>query len=198
MSEMGIFFVSESRRHAAPGTERPSGSTLLWAWLASALAASIVLWLAGDLTFYSRFGLRSDDVRSWSPWYALAVGNQAFAVGAMVALWFGWRRRALVVVAVVAVLALLGLGARAWARHEADRAWAGARVSPAAVLPIDFSAVHSTLIPYSTDGLPGGIPAQVLLLQRNRYQSVVYDPVTRYTFWVGDQIAVPGFDARQG
>ncbi len=166
-------------------------ATLLWAWVASAAAASLVLWIAGDVAFYDRFGLLINDVPSWSPWSALQLGSQAFGWAVMAALWFGWRRRNVVALGTVAVLAVGGLAVRAWAHHEADRAWAGAQVSPAAVLPFEFSARSTTMIPHDGDHLPAGVPSRGLLLRYHPDQAIVYDPVSHQTSWIGNQIALP-------
>lgn len=178
---------------AVAGACRPSVKTLLWAGVGSAIAASIVLWAAGDVAFYDRFHLSSNDLPSWSPWSALSLGTQAFAWCVMGALWFGCQRRHVVVLVAAVALAVGGLGVRAWAHHEADRAWAGTPVNPTAVLPFQFSARPATMIPYGTDQLPEAIPAYVLVLRNKPGQAVVYDPATRRTNWVGSKIAVPAW-----
>jgi hypothetical protein len=176
---------------AATGRDRPGPTTLFWAWAAGAGAASLVLWVAGDMAFYNRFGLQINDIPSWRPWSALQLGSQAFGWAVMAALSLGWRRRQVVVVATVAVLAVGGLAVRAWAHHEADRAWAGAQVWPAAVLPFEFSARSTTMIPRDGDHVPEGVPSQGLLLRYHPDQAVVYDPASHQTYWIGNKIALP-------
>ena len=100
-----------------------------------------------------------------------------------------WPRRHVVVAFAVVALAMAGLGARAWAHHEADRARTGTPVWPRAVLPFTFSARAVTLVPSGTDMLPAGIPSRVLLLRSDEHRSVVYDPATGETIGIGNQIA---------
>lgn len=171
-------------------TRRPSGWALAKGWGLTALVGSLLVWLA-DVAFYSRFGLDVSEVRSWSPWSALDLTVQVLAWAAVAALWLWWPRRHVVVAVVAVALAVFGMGARAWAHHEADRAWAGARVWPAAVLPFQFSARPTTMVPYGRDQLSEGVPARVLLLRYHPDQAVVYDPATQQTSWIGNKIAVP-------
>jgi hypothetical protein len=178
---------------ALPSAVRPRLKTVLWAGVASALAASIAVWVAGDVAFYSRFHLSSSDLPSWSPWLALELAAQAFAWCVMAGLWFGWGRRRLVVLTAVAALAIGGLGARTWAHHEAGRVSDGARVLPAAPLPFQFSAVPATMVPFGSDQLPEGTPAHVLVLRSHDDHAVVYDPATGETHWIGNKIAVPAY-----
>lgn len=125
---------------------------------------------------------------------ALELTAQLFALAVVAALWFTPRpyRRAIVPVALVAVL-LRGLGATAWAHHEADRAWAGHSIRPAAALPFRFVARPVRMVPYGAATLPAGIPAHALQLHWTPYRTVIYDPASHQTLWVGRQIAAPAW-----
>ena len=171
-----------------------TGQTARWAlakaWALTALVGSLLVWLA-DFAFYERFGLDASEMPSWSPWSALDLTVQLLAWAAVAALWFWWPRRHVVVAAIAVALVVFGIGARAWAQHEVGRAWGGARVWPAAVLPFQFSARPTTMVPYDREQLPEGVPAHVLLLRYHPDQAVVYDPETHQTSWIGNKIAVP-------
>jgi hypothetical protein len=174
---------------SGPPATRRRGKTLLVTWSLSALSASLVVWFA-DVAFYDRFGMKSSDLPSWSAWSALELTVQVFAWLVVGALWLWWPRRHAVVAGAVIALVVLGMGTRAWAHHEADRARAGTPVWPRAVLPFTFSARAATLIPHGTEALPQGMPSRVLLLRSHPDSVVVYDPTRGDTMRVSREIAV--------
>ena len=181
----------ESPTALATLTRRPSGRAMATAWGVTALATSLVVWLA-DVAVYDRFGVVSSDLPSGSPWSALELTVLAVAWLAVAALWLWWphrdggdcghRRR----------LVLGGLGARSWAHHEAERAAGGMSMWPGPVLPFTFTARSTTLVPYGRDQqLPEGIPKEVLMLRYHPDSVTVYDPTSKQTMWMGNQVAVP-------
>lgn len=165
---------------------RPTGLQLLGAGALVTLIASFVMWWA-DASFYSRFQVMVTEFPGWSPWSMLKLANQFLGWLVAAALWLAWSRRHLVVVGAVILLGMSGLVAHTWAEHEAGRVWAGTPVWPNSLLPFDFSARAVTMVPVSSTTV--GLPSRVLLLRADRSSSIVYDPATRRTLWVGNGIA---------
>jgi hypothetical protein len=143
------------------------------------------------VAFYDRFRVFTTDLPSWSPWSALELTVQFFGYLVVGALWLWWPRRHVVVAMAAIALAVGGMGARAWAHHEADRAWGGTAVRPAAVLPFSFSASPVRMIPHGSSTLPEGVPSHGLGLRFSQDVTVVFDPNTHETVWVGSAMAVP-------